>query len=107
MTEKANNITFDRYDQMNALFTPFAELMRIERCMIGQAILSGYEMAKHSLTEEKGDQLLTLTRTVISYERPDCYYVLLFVKWPETYSLEHYREERREKLDFSNLTGIK
>ena len=101
VTEKANNITFDRYDQMNALFTPFAELMRIERRMIGQAILSGYEMAKHSLTEEKGDQLLTLTRTVISYERPDCYYVLLFVKWPETYSLEHYREERREKLDFS------
>ena len=101
VTEKADNITVDRYDQMNALFTPFAELMRIERRMIGQAILSGYEMAAHSLTEDKDDQLLTLTRTIISYERPDCYYVLLFVKWPKTYSLEHYREERREKLDFS------
>lgn len=93
--------TFDRYEQLNALFTPFAELTRIERRMISQAILSGYNDSVYALQGDETNRFLTFTRTVMSSLCPGKFCLLLFAKWPDKYSLEEYKKERREKLEFS------
>lgn len=101
ISETAEAMTFDRYDQLNELFVPFAELRRIERRMVSQAILSGYTESAYKLKSDNPNNIQTLTRTVMSSLSPGKYCILVFAAWPNGYSVEKYKKKRRELLEFS------
>lgn len=88
--------TVTSYEELNMLFTPFAEMSRIERRMASELTFSAYDEAQalnSSSVIESFTRIITLSSSLNKY----C--VIVFVSWPQKCPEEQYRGMRQCILD--------
>lgn len=98
MKGTAQTSTVKNYDELNMLFTPFAEMSRIERRMAAELTFSAYDEAQ---VLNSSSVIESFTRTVCLSGSLKKYCIIIFVSWPQGCPEEKYREMRQYILDLA------
>ncbi len=94
----AQTCTVTNYEELNMLFTPFAEMSRIERRMASELIFSAYNTAQ---SLNSSSVIESFTRTVCLTEPLKKYCIIVFASWPQGYPEKQYRRMRQYILDLA------
>lgn len=92
--------SIQNYEQHNLLFTQLAELGRLERRVMADAMISSYYNI-YELRNGKPFDFNTFTRTISSSEDPNKFIILLVATKPIDISLKDYRIKRKAHLEYA------